>query len=102
MTTEDELGSHLAYIRTVKWKFASTYADKSPHWYTVSDWEPDKRLQFESLATYIREHGYIRMYFGHPFTCTDLGEFYYWTMGDPIKETEIINRALIAGAKEYK
>ena len=102
MSTDDQLDSHLAYIQSVRWKFASTYAEKAPHWYTISDWEPDKRVQFERLAKYIQAHGYIRMYSSHPFTCLDLDGYYYWTMGEPISETELINRAPLQGAREYK
>ena len=102
MRQPDELNVCRGYIRSVRWKFASTYADKAPHWYTVSDWDKAKRVQFERLALYIREHGYIRMYYSHPFICLNLDDHYYWTMGEAIEKTELINRALIAGAKEYK
>ena len=99
---DKELARHRVYIANVHWKFAETYAKTSPHWYTVSDWNPDKRESFEAFAVYIREHGYIQMYYSTPFTCLDLDDYYYWTMGAPIDQTVVINRAPIADKKEYR
>jgi hypothetical protein len=102
MPADSELAQHEDYVESIKWKFATTYAEKSPHWYTVSDWNPDKRDQFEQLVSYIRKYGYNRPYFGHPFICLDIGDNYYWAMGDPTAETDLINRAVISGAPAYK
>ncbi len=80
------------YIDKVRWK-KTTYS--MPHEYTCSDWKPQFRSEFEAFVGLIRREGYIKSYRGRQYVCYDIDGYYYWTMGDPMRETIIINRALI-------
>ncbi len=90
------------YIESVEWRFAKTYADKSPHWYTVKKWNPDKEAAFEELVKFIRENGYEIMYFSTPFTVCHIGDYYYWTMDELVQDTDLINRALLVDGQPPK
>ena len=73
------------------WKFARTMA-YIPHHYTKKETWKDKEA-FMWAVGYIREHG-VDEYFGkRKFRYLYLGEYKYWTMGEPIEKTILINRA---------
>jgi len=80
------------YIAKVKWKKTN---HSMPHEYTCSDWKPQYREEFEQFVGLIRRDGYTKVYGGRPYICYDIDGYYYWTMGDPMRETIIINRAVI-------
>jgi hypothetical protein len=74
-----------------KYKFAKTMP-KNPHEYTlIHDWV-DVRA-FRSVVEYIRQHGYKKTFYGREYTYLDIQGKTYWTMGSPITETILINRA---------
>ena len=85
----------VALLQKNQYKFAKTMP-QNPHYYTLSKtWE--SREVFESVVEYIREHGQDE-YWGIGRFKTKYTYFYwegykYWTMGAPIKETILINRA---------
>jgi hypothetical protein len=85
-----ELEDVKAFIAANQWKFASTMAFL-PHWYVVRGNCGD--AEFVAFAQYIREHGEERRFGKRMFTYLDLDGFSYWTMGNPLPETTIINRA---------
>ena len=91
---EDDLDHFdpVAYIERVEWRFAKTMPD-NPHWYTVRPRPPaPDDPGFESMVRLIRRDGRVRLWHGRPFTYLVVGEWDYWTMGEPIDETVIINR----------
>jgi hypothetical protein len=60
-------------------------------------WDYAKPVNTDAVVEYIRKYGDLR-YFGkkrRPFTQLGIGEYTYWTMGDPIEETWILNRARV-------
>ena len=62
-----------------------------PHSYTLrKDWEDEK---FVEAVKFIRKNGYIDYFYSTKYIYFDLGEHRYWTMGSPIKETILINKA---------
>jgi 2-polyprenyl-3-methyl-5-hydroxy-6-metoxy-1,4-benzoquinol methylase len=74
-----------------EWHFAKTMADQ-PHWYTLRrEWSRDG--DFVQAVEMIRNHGYIRKYRGSRYGSFNINGMYYWTMGAPIGETILINRA---------
>jgi hypothetical protein len=76
------------------WKSATSkrYA-KLPHQYTLrKQWANDE--DFIWCVEYIRRVGYQERFIGRVWTYLDVGEFQYWTMGSPVPETTLINRAL--------
>lgn len=82
------------YISSVKWKYASSMP-RWPHWYTVYEWDIDKYEEFVVFVKYIRECGYKEKFFKKELIYFVIGEYKYWTMGNPIDQTKLINRAKI-------
>lgn len=76
-----------------EWRFAKTMP-ANPHWYSLSKtWQ--SRAEFEEAVRLIRQFGY-KIRFGKSFyTLFNVGEYFYWTMGAPVHETTLINRAFI-------
>ena len=76
-----------------KWIFAKTMPE-TPHFYTLRrTWRDEK--EFESIVEYIREHGVKEKFEGKEYIYLHLGDFKYWTMGEAVKDTILINRAKI-------
>jgi hypothetical protein len=42
---------------------------------------------------HIRKNGYVEEFTGWKYTYFDIGGYQYWTMGAPLEETILINRA---------
>ena len=82
----------VGFVAQARWQYAKSMP-KFPHEYTVREWNND--TEFEQFIHYLLGSGEFRKeYFWKRIYC-DLGEWYYWTMGAPIEETTIINRARI-------
>jgi hypothetical protein len=78
------------FVKDSAWIFAKTYARTWPHEYIVRD-RVDKEL-FVQLVQHIRTQGYEGRFYARKITYFDEDGMTYWTMGDPIEETTIINR----------
>ena len=82
-----------AFIEATRWRFAWTQR-WHPHEYTVREWhqaagtEPD----FEAMVKRIREHGYEDRFGRRTFVYLEVDDWRYWTMGNPIERTTVINR----------
>ena len=79
-----------AFIAQAPWRFAKTMPEQ-PHEYTTRGETPDE--EFEAFVRFIREHGYRARYGRNVYTYLKLGDWRYWTMGWPVAQTRIINRA---------
>ena len=77
------------FIRTVTWTYASTMPEW-PHEYIVR-YKVDKEL-FLEMVRHIREHGYQGSFYEKEITYFNEGEKVYWTMGEPLEKTIVINR----------
>ena len=86
-TTEARLH---AFPKGARWQFAYTMR-RFPHWYTLRE-ESDGDA-FEAFVVAIREYGYDRPFQGKMYRCLDVDAWTYWTMGAPVEETILINRA---------
>jgi len=85
------------FVNNLAWTFAKTYADICPHEYIVKDkLDPVCQALFEEVVGFIREAGFEAQYKGRPGKYYILDGHYYWTMGEPIGQTTIINRAKLA------
>jgi integrase len=91
--TPEEIGS---FIESNAWRFAKTMAHM-PHSYVVKEKCRDPR-EFERFVMHIRRHGYRQRfgrayytYLDHP---VDGVVHQFWTMGEPLDQTIIINRAV--------
>ena len=95
----DGLALCASLLSQQEWVFAKTMP-RNPHWYTLRrKWVNDS--EFIWVVTFIRRHGYIEWFHRRPYTMLYLGEMKYWTMGSPIEETILINRAKIAADRVF-
>ena len=83
-----------AFVNRARWNWAKTYAKTAPHWYCVREEFADDAT-FDAVVAHMRENARIEHFWGRPFHYFYHGGFKYWTMGNPINETTIINRAKI-------
>ncbi|MDL2238521.1 hypothetical protein LJC56_11980 [Christensenellaceae bacterium OttesenSCG-928-K19] len=82
------------FISSQQWIFAKTMP-QNPHWYVCKDKLPsteDKQI-FELFVQYIRDNGIAELYQGKKYICWYHEGYKYWTMGAPLENTIIINRA---------
>jgi hypothetical protein len=77
------------FVASVKWTFAKTMP-QWPHEYIVRD-RIDQNL-FEKLVRHIRRNGFEGAFYQETFIYFEEDELLYWTMGNAINETTIINR----------
>ena len=63
-----------------------------PHEYTVRKWRPEASDDFERAVAGIREFGYAQAFYGNTYIYFNLDGLKYWTMGDPLTETTVLNR----------
>ncbi len=79
-----------SFVGTTQWTFAKTYATTWPHEYIVRG-RSEEDL-FVRLAQHIHQHGSTGKFYDKSFTYFEEDGRVYWTMGEPIGETNIINR----------
>ncbi|MEI6293984.1 MAG: hypothetical protein WCP36_09890 [Methanomicrobiales archaeon] len=80
------------FVKSRRWTYARTML-QCPHEYAVREWEPDRQQEFEEVALFIRERGKPEPYFSKIHIYYYADGWKYWTMGAPIPETTVINRA---------
>jgi hypothetical protein len=84
-----------SFISGHKWTFAKSMP-KIPHSYVVRE-KCRSELEFERFVMHIRRHGYKATFGRTVYTYFDWeveGVMHrFWTMGDPLHRTIIINRA---------
>jgi len=78
------------FIDTTVWTFAKTMPDW-PHHYIVRS-KVEESL-FIKLVEHIRRFGYQGWFYKKQLTYFDEDGYMYWTMGNPIDVTTIVNRA---------
>ena len=78
------------FIDSCEWTFAKTMP-KWPHHYIVRK-RVDEAL-FVKVVEHIRREGYEGRFYNRPITYFEEDGLIYWTMGDPIETTVIVNRA---------
>jgi hypothetical protein len=79
-----------AFIAQARWIFARTMPEH-PHWYTLRKENP--QVGFEAFVLHIRKNGYEDVFQGRAYTKLDIDDWTYWTMGAPLNETILVNRA---------
>jgi hypothetical protein len=88
---ESDLERAQSLIKKAKWQFAKSMAF-IPHWYTLrKNWKSQE--DFEWLVMFIRKHGYIEHFYKKTYQYFDVNEYKYWSMGWPVEQTILINRA---------
>jgi hypothetical protein len=86
--TDDEIRT---FIDAHEWTFAKTMP-QIPHWYMLKR-KARSEEDFAAFVQEIRFRGVARQFGSKSFTYLDLDGWTYWTMGAPIEETILINRA---------
>lgn len=81
------------FIDQREWTYAKTMP-WCPHFYTVRKGTKDDL--FREFVIHILENGYKRRWYKYFHTYFDVGEWYYWTMDEPIDDRNIINRAKLS------
>lgn len=93
--TDDELRN---FIGAHEWIFAKTMP-QIPHWYTLRR----KATRDEDFAAFVQEirfRGVVRPFGRRSFTYLDFEGWTYWTMGEPVEQTTLINRARLGGGTD--
>jgi hypothetical protein len=87
--TEDEFA---AFVAAAPWRFASTMPE-TPHEYTLR--RQHDPVVFEAAVRFIRERGYQARWGRATRTYFNLDGKKYWTMGAPVEQTVVLNRAAL-------
>jgi hypothetical protein len=92
------------FIATRRWQEAVTYRHVAPHEYTVRKWRPEAADQadFDAFVLLIRRCGYADFFYRIRHIYWAVGEFKYWTMGWPVADTVVINRARVDAPEPWK
>jgi hypothetical protein len=90
--TEDDFAR---FVSSHRWIFAKTMPD-NPHEYTLRRETADS--VFDAAVRYIRENGVIEEYWGRQYKVLYAADHKYWTMGEPLASTILINRKLLRHA----
>lgn len=72
------------------WVFAKTYAKTLPHEYVV---RKNVKSHFNEFVSDIRNKGFKAYFLEKEYIYLKFEYYFYWTMGNPVNETIIINRA---------
>lgn len=86
--------SPVAFVARSRWRFARTLAH-IPHEYAVKGKGAYRRDWFVAMVEHIRAHGYEDRWGRRTFIYLEVDGWRYWTMGEPVAETTLINRARI-------
>jgi hypothetical protein len=92
------------FIAGRRWQEASTYRATAPHEYTIRTWMAGDNASrdFDGFVIFIRRFGYADFYYRIRHIYWALDEFKYWTMGWPVGETVVINRAPLGAPEPWK
>ncbi len=92
MDSEVDYDKLRSLIARCEWTFAKTMPF-APHEYIVKEKCPLTTDEFEYFVNMQREHGVKERWgkYNNPYLYID--DYKYWTMGAPIEETTVINRA---------
>lgn len=88
--TDDEIRD---YIAANQWKFARTMP-KHPHEYNLKEVSTDPEF-FERFVMHIRRYGEPNFFFKKRLIYFTIDGYKYWSMGAPLHETILINRAKV-------
>ena len=92
------------FVEQRSWREAVTYRETAPHEYIVRKWESDEQgnRDFDRFVILIRRFGFADLYYKVRHIYWALDEYKYWTMGWPVEETTVINRAPVNAPEPWK
>ncbi len=80
-----------AFLAACRWTTAKTMP-KNPHqWMQRRDVDDQT---FVNAVNFLRDNGYAKRFGPREYICYDVGPHRYWTMGSPMWDTRLINRAV--------
>ena len=107
---KDELEKFKQYIANHSWRNAKTFEKFSPHEYLINlpCWKMKadgkcqnnceqcrkERTEFEHWVMFIREYGEKVIYGRNNYICLRVDDKHYWTMGEVLETTWVLNRAI--------
>ena len=89
---EGDLEWFRSFIEKRRWQRGK--GDPS-HEYTIRGWVPDNEQAFQRAVVIIRELGEPAKYFSETYVYLHVDRMKYWTMGSPITDTTVVNRAAL-------
>lgn len=89
------------FLLKQRWIFAKTYANKAPHEYCLRKYVNGTDDEFADAVQYIRDEGMKMNYFKSEHIYLFIDDKMYWTMGDPVERTVLINRCNIDDYNVY-
>jgi hypothetical protein len=81
------------FVKAHEWTYAKSMPTM-PHAYVVRE-RCRADDEFCRAVLYIRKHGKPRKFFRKTYIYLDFGAYTYWTMGNSLEITKIINRAVL-------
>jgi hypothetical protein len=93
-----------AYVTEVHWQFAKTMP-QWPHEYTVREWRPDLERKFFAFVDLIRCDGVVKPWPRespaprYHLTYLEIDGWEYWSMRASVRDTTVINRAVLTQIK---
>ncbi len=92
------------FVEKWNWREEKTYRETALHDYIVRDWEVDAKgnEDFNLFIIMIRRFGNADFFYKVRHIYWTINEYKYWTMGWPVNETTIINRARVDAAEPWK
>ena len=87
------------FIDEIKWTYAKTMPEWN-HFYIVRS-KVDETL-FVRIVEHIRHYGSRGAYYDKSYIYFEEAGLIYWTMGNPVGETTIINRARKEDSYEFR
>lgn len=89
----NNVSKHDAFIKRHKWTFAKTMPESPHEWLNSKVLPPNEQAIFDEFVAFIRANGSQCRFWGRMYTYYFHDGWFYWTMGAPISETYILNRA---------
>jgi hypothetical protein len=104
LPTPEDLAWARSFIAARKWREAVTYRHTAPHEYVVRKWERDEQGQeaFDRFVTCIRRFGRADFFYRVRHIYWAIDDYKYWTMGWPVEQTVVINRARVDAPEPWK
>ncbi len=94
--TKEQINMLLAYVSRCKWSWAKSMPN-SPHEYIVRNSCALSDNEFVAFVNLQREFGVQEKWGNYNLQYLYLDGYKYWTMGNPIPETTVINREKLFG-----
>jgi len=100
----DEWAWARQFIADRRWREAVSYRETAPHEYVVREWEKSDQgsRDFDRFIQLVRRAGYADFYYRVRHIYWAVDEYKYWTMGWPVDETTVINRARVDAPEPWK